>query len=91
MARKRKRGRPRLHSMHKAGFAGPLKKRGRKKKSKFTAKQLAHHASMKHNPIRKRNVVSDVAKHMKASIKRGLHQIDSVAEHMMKSMSRGHK
>ena len=66
------------------------KKSRKKSRKKFTAKQRAHHASMRSNPLRKRKL-GDVAKHMSASLKRGLRQIDSVAEHMAKSLTRGHR
>lgn len=66
----KKRGRKRLHSMHKAGFAGPVRRRGRpakksSKKKKTSIKQLAHLEKA-------RKAIGGVAKHMQAANKRGL-------------------
>lgn len=50
MAKKRKgkkRGRKRLHSMHKSGFAGPVRKRGRPTGTKKRKKAKKKHSSGK--------------------------------------------
>ncbi len=54
--RGKKRGRKRLHSMHKAGFAGPVRKRGRptgKKKRKASKKKRSSAGKIPEKVIRK--------------------------------------
>lgn len=60
MAKKRKgkkRGRKRLHSMHKSGFAGPVRKRGRptgtKKRKKASKKKRSSGGKIPEKVIRK--------------------------------------
>jgi hypothetical protein len=85
MAKKKKRGRKRRHSFHKAGFSGPLKPRGRPAKKKVSKKT----GKKRGRPARDKSV----AAHMSASTKRGImkavHKIESVADHMMASLKRG--